>query len=167
MKQFRTLLIIAVIALGFNAVQAQNKIGHIDTNLLISLMPEAKTLSTDLEKLQKTYESELKAEGDKLEAKLKRYEAEAQSQTEAENQRRAGEVQQERQKLIQSSQIAQEDIRKKEMDGMQPILEKAKAAIEEVAKAEGFNYILEKSTLIYAEGTDILPLVKAKLGITE
>lgn len=165
MKQFRTLLIVAVIALGFNAVQAQSKIGHIDTNLLISLMPEAKALSADLEKLQKTYESELKAEGDKLEAKLKRYEAEAQSQTEAENQRRAGEVQQERQRLIQSSQIAQEDIRKKEMDGMQPILEKAKTAIEEVAKSEGYNYILEKSTLIYAEGTDILPLVKAKLGI--
>ena len=67
MKNFRTLLLIAIITLGFNTVQAQQKVGHISTDLLISLMPETKALNTELEKLSKTYENELKAEEAKLE----------------------------------------------------------------------------------------------------
>jgi outer membrane protein len=133
--------------------------------LLLSLMPETKTLNADLEKLSKTYESELKAENDKLEAKLKKYEAEVGSQTDEENQRRSVEVQQDRQNLYQASQIAQQDIAKKRDDQLKPILEKARKAIEDVANEQGFTYVLDASTIIVANGTDLLPAVKAKLGI--
>jgi outer membrane protein len=165
MKKFRSLLLIAIITLGVSTVQAQEKIGHISTDLLISLMPETKALNTELEKLSKTYESELKAEEAKLEAKLKRYQAEQASQTDEENQRRGIEVQQDRQNLMQASQVAREDITKKRNDKLKPILEKAKNAIDEIAKAEGYKYVLEASTLIVANGTDLLPAVKSKLGI--
>jgi outer membrane protein len=165
MKQFKTLLLIAVITLGFNAVQAQTKVAHISTDLLLSLMPETKALNTDLEKLSKTYESELKAENDKLEAKLKKYEAEVNSQTDEVNQQRSVEVQQDRQNLYQASQIAQQDIAKKRDDKLKPILEKARKAIEDVASEQGFTYVLDASSIIVANGTDLLPAVKAKLGI--
>lgn len=165
MKQFRTLLLIAIITLGFNTVQAQSKVAHISTDLLLSLMPETKTLNADLEKLSKTYESELKAENDKLEAKLKKYEAEVGSQTDEVNQQRSVEVQQDRQNLYQASQIAQQDIAKKRDDQLKPILEKARKAIEDVANEQGFTYVLDASTIIVANGTDLLPAVKAKLGI--
>ena len=166
MKQFRTLLLIAIVTLvGFNTLQAQTKVGHISTDMLIGLMPETKALNAELEKLSKTYEAELKAENDKLEAKLKKYEAEVNSQTDEVNQQRSIEVQQDQQKLYQSSQIAREDITKKRDEKLKPILEKAKKAIDEVAKEQGFTYVLEASTLIVANGTDLLPAVKAKLGI--
>ena len=148
MKNFRTLLLIAILTLGFNTVQAQSKIGHISTDLLISLMPETKALNTELEKLSKTYESELKAEEAKLEAKLKKYQAEQASQTDEVNKQRGVEVQQDQQNLYQASQIAREDITKKRNDKLKPILEKAKKAIDEVATAQGFTYVLEASTLI-------------------
>ncbi|MDP6922505.1 MAG: OmpH family outer membrane protein [Lutibacter sp.] len=159
------LVVLAVLALGFNTVQAQTKIGHISTDLLISLMPETKTLNTDLEKLGKTYEAELKAENDKLEAKLKKYDAEAASQTDQVNKERSVEVQQTQQALYQATQIAREEIAKKRDEGLKPILEKAKAAIDAVAEEQGYTYVLEASTLIVAKGTDLLPLVKGKLGI--
>jgi len=165
MKNFRTLLLIAILTLGFNTVQAQEKIGHISTDLLISLMPETKALNTELEKLSKTYESELKAEEAKLEAKLKKYQAEQASQTDEVNQQRGAEVQQDQQNLYQASQVAREDITKKRNEKLKPILEKAKKAIDEVATAQGFTYVLEASTLIVAKGTDLLPAVKTKLGI--
>ncbi|MFD0760584.1 OmpH family outer membrane protein [Lutibacter aestuarii] len=165
MKQFRTLLLVAIITLGFNSLQAQTKVGHISTDLLISLMPETKVLNTELEKLSKTYETELKAEEAKLEAKLKKYEAEAKSQTDEVNQQRGIEVQQDQQNLYQASQVAREDITKKRNEKLKPILEKAKKAIEDVASEQGFTYVLEASTLIVANGTDLLPAVKAKLGI--
>ncbi|MFK5957979.1 MAG: OmpH family outer membrane protein [Lutibacter sp.] len=165
MKNFRTLLLIAVLTVGFNTVQAQEKIGHISTDLLISLMPETKALNAELEKLSKTYENELKAEQAKLEAKLKKYTAEQASQTDEVNQQRGAEVEKDRQNLYQASQVAQQDITKKRNDKLKPILEKAKKAIDEVATAQGFTYVLEASTLIVANGTDLLPSVKTKLGI--
>ena len=165
MKNFRTLLLIAIITLGFNTAQAQVKVGHISTDLLISLMPETKALNTELEKLSKTYESELKAEEAKLEAKLKKYQAEQSSQTDEVNQQRGAEVQQDQQSLYQASQVARDDITKKRNEKLKPILEKAKKAIDEIATEQGFTYVLEASTLIVANGTDLLPSVKAKLGI--
>ncbi|NQV78576.1 MAG: OmpH family outer membrane protein [Lutibacter sp.] len=165
MKNFRTLLLIAIITLGFNTVQAQQKVGHISTDLLISLMPETKALNAELEKLSKTYESELKAEQAKLEAKMKKYQAEVGTQTDEANQQRGAEVEQDRQNLYQASEIAREEITKKRDEKLKPILEKAKKAIDEVAAAQGFTYVLEASTLIVANGTDLLPSVKAKLGI--
>ena len=125
MKQVRILLVIAVILLGFNNVQAQTKVGHISTDLLLSLMPETKALNTELEKLSKTYENELKAEEGKLQAKLQKYEAEAESQTDEVNQQRGLEIQQDQQNLYKASQIAREDITKKRNEGLTPILEKA------------------------------------------
>ncbi len=165
MKNFRTLLLIAIITLGFNTVQAQQKVGHISTDLLISLMPETKALNAELEKLSKTYESELKAEQAKLEAKMKKYQAEVGTQTDEANQQRGAEVEQDRQNLYQASEIAREEITKKRDEKLKPILEKAKKAIDEVAAAQGFTYVLEASTLIVANGTDLLASVKAKLGI--
>lgn len=165
MKQFKTLLLIAVIALGFNTINAQQKIAHISTDLLISLMPETKALNAELEKKSKTYETELKAENDKLEAKLKRYDAEAASQTNEVNQQRMAEVQADQQNLQQASQVAREDLTKMRNEKLQPILDKAKTAIEAVAKEGGYTYVLEASTLIVSNGTDLLPQVKTKLGI--
>jgi outer membrane protein len=165
MKNFRTLLLIAIITLGFNTVQAQTKVGHISTDLLISLMPETKALNTELEKLSKTYENELKAEQAKLEAKIQKYQAEVASQTDEVNQQRGAEVEKDRQSLYQASQIAQQDIAKKRDEKLKPILEKAKKAIDAIADEQGFTYVLEASTLIVANGTDLLPDVKAKLGI--
>jgi outer membrane protein len=165
MRNFRTLLLIAIITLGFKTVQAQTKVGHISTDLLISLMPETKALNTELEKLSKTYENELKAEQAKLEAKIKKYQAEVASQTDEVNQQRGAEVEKDRQSLYQASQIAQQDIAKKRDEKLKPILEKAKKAIDAIADEQGFTYVLEASTLIVANGTDLLSDVKAKLGI--
>ena len=165
MKNFKTLLLIAIITLGFNTAQAQTKVAHINTDLLLSLMPETKVLNADLEKLSKTYETELKAENDKLTAKLKKYEAEVDSQTDEVNQQRGAEVQQDQQNLYQASQVAREEISKKRDEKLKPILDKAKQAIESVAKEQGFVYVLDASSLIVANGTDLLPAVKTKLGI--
>jgi len=165
MKKFKILLLIALIAVGFNTAQAQTKIGHISTELLLSLMPETKALDAELQKLSKTYETELKAEQAKLESKLQKYKAEVASQTDEVNRQREAEVGQDQQNLYQASQIAQEDIGKKRNEKLQPILEKAKKAIDEVAAEEGFIYVLEAASLIVANGTDLLPAVKVKLGI--
>lgn len=165
MRKFKNLVLIAIITLGFTAANAQQKIGHISTDKLLSLMPETKVMNAELEKLSKTYETELKAEQATLQAKLKKYDAEAKTQTDDVNKQRGIEVQQDQQKLYQSSQAARDDLSKKRNEKLKPILDKAKKAIDEVAKEQGYTYVLENSTLIVANGPDLLPAVKAKLGI--
>ena len=58
-------------------------------------------------------------------------------------------------------------MQQKQQELFAPISEKAKAAIEKVAAAQGFDYVIDASpglSLIVAKGKDLLPAVKQELG---
>ena len=160
-----TILLIAVVALGINTVQAQSNVAHINLGEIIKLMPETKTMQAELEKLSKTYEDELKAKDEALKALTDRYTAEAPNQTDEENAKRAQEIQQEDYKIKMGYQIAEQDVNKKGNDMMEPIIIKARQAVTDVAKEMNFQYVLDATSLIVAEGTDISVMVKTKLGL--
>ncbi len=66
-------------------------------------------------------------------------------------------------------QVAQQDIQKKQQELLTPIIEKAKAAIDKVAKENGYMAIFETGSLAAfdeAALTDLAPQVRAELGIT-
>jgi outer membrane protein len=44
---------------------------------------------------------------------------------------------------------------KKESDIVKPLMEKVRTSIQKVGKAKGFQYVLDGSTLLLAEGTDL------------
>jgi outer membrane protein len=66
---------------------------------------------------------------------------------------------------MQAQRSAEEELRTKQGEMIQPIFAQAKEAIEAVATADGITYVLEASQLIVANGTDLMPAVKAKLGL--
>ncbi len=159
-----TLVLILVLAASFQQVKAQ-KIAHINSQELIVAMPEYKALQEKLNKLGKSYQDEITKMENELTAKLEKYNKEAASQTDETNLARQKEVQLDNQKLEQYKAEAAQELQKQEQEGMQPILDKAQKAVEEVAKEQGIQYVLNASALIVAEGKDLLPDVKAKLGI--
>ena len=165
MNVIKTLVLITVLTLGLTPVQAQSKIAHINTEELVASMPETKALQAKLEKLGKTYDNEVKTKEEELKAKFQKYNAEFESQTEATNAERTKEVQLEAQKIEQFKQEAMRDLQKQEQEGLQPILEKAQKAIDEVAASQGYDYVLNVTTLVVAKGKDLLADVKAKLNI--
>jgi outer membrane protein len=165
MKHFKTLLLIAVLTLGFGSIQAQNKTAHINFQELVILMPEIKVMNDELAKLDKTQQDDLKAADLALKAKLAKYKSEAASQTEAENQKRQLEVQNDEQRLYSTAQVAQKTMGEKRNEKLAPIVEKAQKAINDVAKEKGIAYVFDSSTLLTATGTDLMADVKAKLGI--
>lgn len=165
MKHFKTLLLIAVLTLGFGSIQAQNKTAHINFQELVILMPEIKVMNDELAKLDKTQQDDLKAADLALKAKLAKYKSEAASQTEAENQKRQLEVQNDEQRLYSTSQVAQKTMGEKRNEKLAPIVEKAQKAINDVAKEKGIAYVFDSSSLLTATGTDLMADVKAKLGI--
>ena len=168
MKQIKTLLIATALFIGATSfVQAQDKIAHISTQELVSSMPEMKSAQAQMEKLGKTYEADIKNMATELDTKVKQYDAESATKTQEENAKRVQEVQTMEQNIRQYQQQAQKDMQQKEVDLLKPITEKAKAAILKVARAQGFDYVLDASQgggVIIADGTDLLVAVKKELG---
>ncbi len=169
MKKIKLLAIAIVLFIGASTqVNAQSKIAHIDTQELVASMPEMKSAETELEKIEKTYDTELRNLANEFEAKVRRYEQEADSKSEEENMIRAQELQEMQNNIQEYRQQAMEEYDKKRQDIYQPLLEKARKAIEKVGKAQGFDYVFDStmgSGVIMAEGKDLLPDVKKELGI--
>jgi outer membrane protein len=62
----------------------------------------------------------------------------------------------------------QQQLAAKEAELMSPLIEKARQAVEDVAKANGYTYIFNSTggILIYAEPSDdVMDLVKKKLNL--
>ncbi|MDT0558900.1 OmpH family outer membrane protein [Ichthyenterobacterium sp. W332] len=166
MKHVKSLLLAAILFVSTSAfVQAQSKVAHINTQELIEAMPEMKSARAELEKLAKTYEADLQTMTTEIQTKAKQYDAEASTKTQEENGKRMQEIQEMEQSIRQYNSTAQQDLAKKESELIKPIREKALAAINKVASTLGFDYVLDKSTLIVAQGKDILAEVKKELQI--
>ena len=168
MKHLKNLLLTSAIILvcSFNA-QAQSKVAHINTQELVESMPEMKSAKSELEKLAKTYETDIQAMATELQNKIKQYDAESSTKTDEENGKRLQEVQSMEQSIRQYQAQAQQDLQKKELDLLKPITEKAKNAILKVGNTQGFDYILDSSQgqgVIMANGKDLLADVKSELG---
>ena len=130
-------------------------------------MPQTKKLKADIEKLGKTYQDEVEGMAKKLDAKMKKYTAEQNTQTKEINEIRAKEVQQENARYEQLRQTAYQDMQKKQAEGLKPIVEKAQKAIEDVAAAKSIQYVFDASIgkgLLVKKGEDLYTAVKAKLG---
>lgn len=166
MKQLKTLVIALVLFVG-TQMSAQTKVAHIDVQALMTNMPEMKAAQTQLEKIKENYDKEYKTMVQEYQTKLQKYEQEAPTAGEAVNESRSKEMQDMGGRIQQYQQSAAKELQQKEMDLLKPILEKAQAAIQKVATAKGFNYVLDATTgsgVLVANGTDILADVKKELG---
>ncbi|MBL7472414.1 OmpH family outer membrane protein [Robertkochia sediminum] len=168
MKHLKTLVIAVVIAVGsMSFANAQTKVAHIFVDQLMAEMPEMKAAEAELQKLGKSYEADIRSTFQELQNKAQLYENEAASKTDQENAKRAQEIQGMQANIQQAQQVAAQEIEKKKMELLEPILRKVNDVIQKVGRDKGFNYVLDASSgsgIILAEGTDITADVKAALG---
>lgn len=164
MKQLKSLFIAAVILFSTSQVMAQAKIAHVDTNEIMSKMPAIIEAQKQLENLGKQYDNEFRTMVDEYQAKLKKYDAEAATVSDKVNEDRAKEVQDMEKRIQDYRQTAQKELSQKEQDLMKPLMDKAKAAIEKVGKAKGYQYVVDSSSLLLADGPDLTSDVKKELG---
>jgi outer membrane protein len=167
MKNLRNVFATTLFIVGSFYAEAQSKVAHINTQELVESMPEMITAKSELEKLAKTYETDIQAMATELQNKIKQYDAESSTKTDEENGKRLQEVQSMEQSIRQYQGQAQQDLQKKEIELLKPITEKAKNAILKVGNDQGFNYVLDSSQgqgVIMANGKDLLADVKSELG---
>jgi len=164
MKQIKTFLIAATALLGIQTVNAQAKTAHVDVNELMTKMPAVLDAQNQLKKLSDTYTAEYKTMVEEYQGKLKKYDAEASTVTDAVNQTRQQEVQDMAKRISDYQETAQKDLQKKESDLMKPITDKVKASIQKVGKAKGYQYVINAADLLLADGPDLTADIKKDLG---
>lgn len=163
-----------VLALGLllttttGAFAQTTKLGHIDRQKLMLLLPERKDAETKMQAFAKTLDERLKAMGAEYEAKVADAQARAETMTQTEKEVAVREIGELEQRIQAAQQKAQEDLAKQEEELLKPMVDRTNAAIADVAAANNFAYIFDVSTglvLYYDKGEDIMQLVKTKLNI--
>ncbi len=144
------------------------KLGHIDRQKLMLMLPERKDAETKMQAFAKTLDERLKAMGSEYEAKVADAQARAESMTQTEKEMAVREIGELEQRIQAAQEKAQQDLAKQEEELLKPMVDRTNAAIADVAAANNFAYVFDVSTgivLYYEKGEDIMPLVKTKLGI--
>ncbi|HBH23002.1 MAG TPA: hypothetical protein DDY13_06210 [Cytophagales bacterium] len=168
-------LVITAIALFFVSqlavAQSDLKIGYTNVDFILSQLPEAKQIESDL----KDYEKQLSTQ---LENKLADYRTKAEDfQKNAPNMipevraDRQQELMQMQQSIDEFQRNAQGALQQKQVQLLQPAYDKIQKAIDDVAKENGYTHVFSSDQggvfiLLYAREEDnITNIVLKKLGI--
>jgi outer membrane protein len=166
-KAFITIIAVALTTCIF--AQTTLKIGHVNSQELLQAMPESDSAQVKLEKAAKELQSQMESMQVEFNNKYQDYISKKDSYSELIRQTKETELQEMNQRIQQFQTTAEQDIQKQRTEIFKPILDKANKAIADVAKANGFTYILDISSgtvIFHADNSiDILPLVKQKLGL--
>ena len=167
MKKFITILVLAI-GLVTGTAQAQTKIGYLRIDDIVGLMPEVKAVNMDTvgqkyvtdsvlpryNYIQSEYNRKISDLNDTAKNPL------------AVRTQILKEMQDDKTELDNAQSTIQQILQYKQSEFLQPFYEKAKKAINAVAKEKGYVYVLSTETFLVAPETDDLTLlVLAKLNI--
>lgn len=165
----KVLVIVVLMSLAFTATaQKVQKIGHIDFPALIQSMPGQDSINKAYETYAKGLENQMTTMQAELENKQAEYEANQATMSAIIKSTKERELQDLYNRLLEFQQKAQGDLGNYENQLLNPLIEKARKAVNDVAKEKGFSYILNtaQGMVLFSEnGENIMPFVKAKLGI--
>ncbi|MBZ9786753.1 OmpH family outer membrane protein [Psychroflexus sp. CAK57W] len=168
MRNLKTIAIALVLSFGLMATaNAQSKIAHINSQEFVQSLPSYQAAMTEVDQREKTYRKEIDDLLKEAQKTNERYQREAPTKTEEENNKRARELQEMQQSIMEYRQTASEDLQKKQEELMRPVLERAREVIQEVARAKGYDYVVDSSLgsgVLMADGYDLMPDAKAAIG---
>ena len=170
MKNIVKIIIVLLLTSATFAGYSQKapKFGHIDFATLYGLMPGQDSIRTIYESYAQGMQNQMTTMQAELENKFMEYQANQATMSNIIKQTKEREIQDLQSRIEEFNQQAQQDLVDKETELTAPVIERARNAVEDVAKENGFTYIFNSTEglLLYAAPSDdVMPLVKAKLGI--
>jgi outer membrane protein len=167
MKKFFTIAVIAMsLLIAAKPATAQNKIGYISTEELISVMPETVKADSNLQQFRNALVQNAQEKQNTLETAIEKFNKDSAAMTQARKEVQRTELQKMLQDLQGEEQRIQQQLQQKQQELIGPINKKAFDAIQAVAKENGYGYVFEKNALLVAPpGEDIIQLVAKKMNI--
>ena len=168
-KLFITLLLV----LGTMGLKAQGvKIGYTNTQYILTLMPEAKQIQSELTAYETQLRNQIQAKIQDFQAKAEDYQRNVSTMTEILRADKERELQALQTQIEQFQRDAEQSLQDKQIELFKPALEKIQTTINQVAEENGYTHIFSSDVgvspvLLYVKEEDAFtPLVLAKLGIT-
>ena len=144
------------------------KVGYLNSQQLLSLMPEMQDANEQLEKYARGKERSFQNLTRNYQSKVQELQQKAQSGTLLQAEQEAGvkELSQMEQRIQNMQANSQTDIARKQEQLLAPILSRADSVIKLVGKEEGYTFIYDAPGLLYADTTkNLLPMVAKRLGL--
>ena len=167
-KLFKVALVALCMVFMGNFAKAQAKIGHLAFEQVVQLMPELKTVQTQLQAYQKTFVDNLTAMNNELQTKGTDYNSKKATMTDATRAVKEAELNDLNKRIQDYNNTAQQSVDAKTNELSKPLIDKVRAAVAAVAKEKGYTYVLNSTQtdlLVAPEADDLLVPVKAKLGL--
>lgn len=166
MKKGLIILMMSVLAIVPAFAQKAIKLGHLNSQELLNIIPGRDSVQAALQAEVADLENTLKAMQTELETRYNDFQTNQNQMSDLIKQTKAREIQDMQIRIEEFQRNAQQTLQQREAELFQPIIDKAKQAIAEVAKEHKYTYIMDAAGLLYFDDSDdILPLVKKKLGI--
>ncbi len=125
---------------------AQAKFGYIDSQAFLESLPEAMAVQKSLQAKGDEYQKNLKAMQDELERQAKDYDAKKNTMSATQQDEAEKKLQDMYTKIQQTAQDNQKEFNDEQQKQLGPIIDKVRTAIQNVAKAGKYVYIMEKSS---------------------
>lgn len=164
MKKLSVLFAAVAMFMAVGIAKAQ-KIASLDVTAVLNVMPEKIKLEQQMKTLSDAKKAELDKKRKTAEDLFEKYQKEAATQTPAINETRNTELQKLQSNLQAEAAAGEKDLRDKYETGLDPIEKKIQDAISKVAKAKGYDFIVDASVFVYKGGPDATQDVKTELGI--
>lgn len=154
--------------------EAQQRIGYIDSERILDQTPEYASVQQQLDQLEQEWQAELREKEEEIDELYREFEARELLYTDEERQQKRQEIAEaEREKEQLRNQYFGPDgqLYQRQRELMRPIQENILEAVEEVARAEGYDFVFDKSgefLFMFAEEEyDLTDQVLRRLGLDE
>ena len=165
MKKTIKYVVVACIMIAGMGLKAQ-KLGHVNSQVIMQELPDYESARKDLESFNSDLTKELEMYQKLIVEFAQDYEQNKNGMSEDTRKRKETDLMERQQIYEKKAYEAQTSLQQKEQELLQQIMIKVNTAVKEVAEKEGYDYVYEVTTLLYAGGEDISDKVRKKLGIT-
>jgi outer membrane protein len=141
------LILLGLLLVSPPAVQAQQKIGYIDTQYILEQLPEYQTVQQKLDQVEQQWRTEIQEAQDDVETLRQEYQARELLYTDEERREQQQEITEARRSVEQLRQRyfgPNGELFTRQQELMRPIQERVLTAVEEVATGDGYDYVLDK-----------------------
>lgn len=168
MKKIITLALIITGILGSANTTFAQKIGYLSADEIIVLMPEAAKVDTQLNEYQQSLYQNAQSKQAELNDAVAKFYRDSATMTASLKEVKRKDLQTQVQDMSGEEQKIQNLFEQKRQELSLPIQKRLQAAIQEVAKENGYSYVFPKEALlVMPPADDISSLVKKKLGVKD
>ena len=172
MKLIKLLSLFALCALLTQAVVAQQKVGYVNTEAIIALLPVTQKANEELAEMQTKFLSQGQSIQEEMKAKYDDLVSKNEAGQLSENLRQLGqqEMGQLQQDLADHNQQSQEALVKRRSVLFKPILKQVNETIQEVSKSQGYDLVfdVQETGLVYGNSDyNLTEAVLLALGVDQ